>query len=154
MHTQCFLERNIRYCHWNVRKCLHVVWHQTTSHLPTKTECSNIYFPLYWVYKYFNVSCKTKNVVNLLQCLYGMQYGEKKFSVYVVFNMQYVGEKEQSFNKRKNGHWSDCTCKPDLPISFHVRPHEHVKADLKSLTIINIDHNEDRSNAQSGVFWI
>ena len=63
-----------------------------------------------------NVTCKTQNVVYILQCRCGMQY---------------VGETEQPFNKRMNGHRSDYTCKPDLPVSRHLRSHGHDQADLK-----------------------
>ena len=71
--------------------------------------------------------------------------------------MQYVGETEQPFNKRMNGHRSDYTCKPDLPVSRHLRSHGHAQADLKKLTITIIDHNEDWSKADRLAresFWI
>lgn len=67
--------------------------------------------------------------------------------IHYICGMQCVGEKEQSFNERMDGHRSDCTCKPYLPVHFRVRQPEHAKADIKNLTIIIIDHNEDRSNA-------
>ena len=91
---------------------------------------------------YCNVTCKTQNVVYLLQCRCGMQY---------------VGETEQPFNKRMNGHRSDYTCKPDLPVSRHLRSPGHAQADLKTLTITIIDHNEGWSKVDRVArerFWI
>ena len=89
-----------------------------------------------------NVNCKTSNVVYLLQCKCGKQY---------------VGESEQPFHKRMNGHRSDYQCKPDLPLSRHLRSPGHTKADLNRLTIKIIDHNsawskEDRLARER--FWI
>lgn len=70
---------------------------------------------------------------------------------------QYVGESEQPFHKRMNGHRSDYQCKPDLPLSRHLRSPGHTKADLNRLTITIIDHNsawsrEDRLTRER--FWI
>jgi hypothetical protein len=65
-------------------------------------------------YKIFcNVSCKTPNVVYLLDCH--------------VCGSQYVGESVQPFNKRMNGHsLSDLTKKTLLPVSQHfVSPGTH-----------------------------
>ena len=57
-------------------------------------------------YKIFcNVNCKTSNVVYLLDCH--------------VCGSQYVGESDQLFNKRINGHRSDFMKKTLLPVSQH-----------------------------------
>ncbi|XP_071155741.1 uncharacterized protein [Mytilus edulis] len=82
-----------------------------------------------------------------------LQYKEKKCKC----GKQYVGESEQPFHKRMNGHRSDYQCKPDLPLSRHLRSPGHTKADLNRLTIKIIDHNsawskEDRLARER--FWI
>ena len=57
-------------------------------------------------YKIFcNVNCKTSNVVYRLVCH--------------VCGSQYVGESDQPFNKRMNGHRSDFMKKTLLPVSQH-----------------------------------
>jgi len=71
--------------------------------------------------------------------------------------MQYVGETDQAFHKRMNGHRSDYQCKPDLPLSRHLRSASHSQTDLKKLTITIIEQNENWSKdervAREG-FWI
>lgn len=89
-----------------------------------------------------NVNCKTTNTIYTIQCRCGMQY---------------VGESEQPFHKRMNGHRSDYNRKPDLPVSRHLRSPGHSEEDLNRLTITIIDHNsswskDERCSRES--FWI
>ena len=89
-----------------------------------------------------NVNCKSKNVIYVLQCKCGLQY---------------VGETDQPFHKRMNGHRSDYEKKPDLPLSRHLRSSNHSKESLNELSITIIDQNlswskEDRQNREK--FWM
>ena len=91
---------------------------------------------------YCNVDCRTANVVYVLQCRCGLQY---------------VGETVQPFNKRMNLHRSDYKCKPDIPVSRHLRSHGHTPDDLSRLSITIIDHNPAWSTSERQAresFWI
>lgn len=147
MHTQCFLERNIRYCPLECKEngCLSC---GNRRCLTCQQKLSAQTFTFH----------STGYIHYICQCILQNQECCKPFSVSVWYaicwqdiqclcGMQCVGEKEQSFNERMNGHRSDCTSKPYLPIRFRVKQPEHAKADIKNLTIIILDHNEDRSNA-------
>jgi hypothetical protein len=69
---------------------------------------------------FFNVNCKTPNVVYLLDCH--------------VCGSQCVGESVQPFNKRMNGHRSDLTKKTLLSVRQHFRHYIH----RSGLNLVNI----------------
>ena len=95
-------------------------------------------------YKIFcNVSCKTPNVVYLLNCR--------------VCGSQYVGESVQPFNKRMNGHGSDIAKKTLLPMSQHFVSPGHSLDDIGRSKIDIIDHNPSwKENQRQKIesFWI
>ena len=108
--------------------------------LTSQTFCSQATDSVYTIF--CNVNCKTKNSIYLLQCKCGKQY---------------VGESKQEFHKRLNGHRSDLRCKPDLPLSRHLRSPGHSEDDFKRLTITIIDHNITWSGEERVArerFWI
>ena len=57
-----------------------------------------------------NANCKTENIIYLLEC--------------ANCGLQYIEETKQ-LSKRLNGHRSDANCKPDLPLSRHLRSTGH-----------------------------
>ena len=59
----------------------------------------------------FIIYCKTENIIYLLEC--------------AICDLQYIGETKQQLSKRLNGHRSDANCKPDLPLSRHLRSTGH-----------------------------
>jgi hypothetical protein len=58
-------------------------------------------------------------------------------------SLQYIRETKQQLSKRLNGHRSDANCKPDLPLSRHLRSkgHHDYLGKLK-VTIRNKNKNE------------
>ncbi len=71
--------------------------------------------------------------------------------------MQYVGETDQQFNKRMNGHRSDYKCKPDLPLSRHLRSPGHAETDLQKLSVTIVEQNVSWSKEARRTrerFWI
>ena len=40
---------------------------------------------------------------------------------FAICGLQYIGETKQQLSKRLNDHRSDANCKPDLPLSRHLR---------------------------------
>ena len=95
-------------------------------------------------YKIFcNVSCKTPNVVYLLNCH--------------VCGSQYIGESVQPFNKRMNGHRSDLMKKTLLSVSQHFVLPGHSLDDFGRSKIYIIDHNpswKENQRQKRESFWI
>ena len=75
---------------------------------------------------YCNANCKTENIIYLLEC--------------AMCGLQYIGETKQQLSKRLNGHRSDANCKPDLPLSRHLRSTGHHDS-FGKLKVTIIDHN-------------
>ena len=63
-----------------------------------------------------------------------LQTENTKYLLQYRTGMQYVGETEQPFNRRINGHRSDYKCKPDLPLNSHLRSYTTVNE--KSIEVI------------------
>ena len=73
-----------------------------------------------------------------------------------MYDLQYIGETKQQLSKRLNGHRSDASCKPDFPLSRHLRSTGHHDSFAK-LKVTIIDHNpklDDKSREEMGSFWI
>jgi hypothetical protein len=91
---------------------------------------------------YCNANCKTENIIYLLEC--------------AICGLQYIGETKQQLSKRLNGHRSDANCKPDLPLSRHLRSTGHQDS-IGKLKVTIIDHNPkwmikaDRKGKASGL---
>jgi hypothetical protein len=67
-----------------------------------------------------------------------------------------MGEIKQQLNKRLIGHRSDANCKPDLPLSIHLRSTDHYDS-FSKLKVTIIDHNpkwDDKSRQERESFWI
>ena len=91
---------------------------------------------------YCNANCKTENIIYLLEC--------------AICGLQYIGETKQQLSKRLNGHRSDENCKPDLPLSRHLRSTGHHDS-FGKLKVTIIDHNpkwDDKSRQERESFWI
>ena len=91
---------------------------------------------------YCNANCKTENIIYLLEC--------------AICGLQYIGETKQQLSKRLNGHRSDANCKPDLPLSGHLRSTGHHDS-FGKLKVTIIDHNpkwDDKSRQERESFWI
>jgi hypothetical protein len=74
-------------------------------------------------YKIFcTVNCKSANIIYILECS--------------VCGLQYVGESKQPFHKRLNGHRSDLTKKPFLPVSQHFGLSDHSLEDFNRMKIL------------------
>lgn len=95
-------------------------------------------------YKIFcNVHCKSANVIYLLHC--------------PICGLQYVGESKQPFHKRLNGHRSDLTKKPLLPVSQHFRLPNHCLDDFNKMKIFIVEQNtiwSDLQRVKREGFWI
>ena len=88
-----------------------------------------------------NANCKTENIIYLLE--------------YAICGLQYIGETKQ-LSKRLNGHRSDANCKPDLPLSRHLRSTNHHDS-FGKLKVTIIDHNpkwDDKSRQERESVWI
>ena len=86
---------------------------------------------------YYNANCNTENIIYLLEC--------------AICGLQYIGE-----TKHLNGHRSDANCKPDLPLSRHLRSTGHHDS-FGKLKVTIIDHNptwDDKSRQERESFWI
>ena len=62
----------------------------------------------------------------------------------------------KQLSKRLNGHRSDANCKPDLPLSRHLRSTGHHDS-FGKLKVTIIDHNpkwDDKSRQERESFWI
>ena len=69
-------------------------------------------------------------------------------------NLQYVGETQQTFNKRMNGHRSDIDGKPDLPVSRHFSLPGHSLGECK-ITIIEQNSRWTKSERKAReIYWI
>ena len=91
---------------------------------------------------YCNANCKTENIIYLLEC--------------AICGLQYIGETKQQLSKRLNRHRSDANCKPDLPLSRHLRSTGHHDS-FGKLKVTIIDHNpkwDDKSRQERESFWI
>ena len=91
---------------------------------------------------YYNANYKTENIIYLLEC--------------AICGLQYIGETKQQHSKRLNGHRSDANCKPDLPLSRHMRSMGHHDS-FGKLKVTIIDHNpkwDDKSREERESFWI
>ena len=89
------------------------------------------------------VNCKSANVIYILECS--------------VCGLQYVGDSKQPFHKRLNGHRSDLTKKPFLPVSQYSRRSDHSLEDFNRMKILIIEQNclwsgFQRENRER--FWI
>ena len=95
-------------------------------------------------YKIFcSVNCKSSNVIYILTC---SRCG-----------LQYVGESMQPFHKRLNGHRSDLTKKPHIPVSQHFRLPDHTLEDFNHMKICVIEQNgkwQDKQRENRERFWI
>ena len=95
-------------------------------------------------YKIFcTVNCKSANIIYILQCF--------------VCGLQYVGESKQPFHKRLNGHRSDLTKKPFLPVSQHFGLSDHSLEDFNRMKILVIEQNclwSDFQRENRERFWI
>ena len=86
-------------------------------------------------YKIFcNVHCKSANVIYLLHC--------------PICGLQYVGESKQPFHKRLNGHRSNLTKKPLLPVSQHFRFSNRCLEDFNKMQIFIVEQNTIWSDLQ------
>jgi tripartite motif-containing protein 2/3 len=75
---------------------------------------------------------------------------------YAICGLQYIGETKQQLGKSLNGHRSDANCKPDLPLSRHLRSTGHHDS-FGMLKATIIDHNpnlDDKSRQERESFWI
>lgn len=115
-------------------KCCNQLQHSSTFHSKTTEK----------TYKIFcNVNCKSSNVIYVLEC--------------PICGLQYVGESMQPFHKRLNGHRSDLTKKPYIPVSQHFRLPDHDLKDFDHMKILVIEQdctwqNRQRENREK--FWI
>ena len=95
-------------------------------------------------YKIFcTVNCKSANIIYILECS--------------VCGLQYVGESKQPFHKRLNGHRSDLTKKPFLPVSQHFGLSDHGLEDFNRMKILVIEQNclwSDFQRENRERFWI
>jgi hypothetical protein len=69
---------------------------------------------------------------------------------FAICGLQYIGETKQQLSKRLNGHRSDANCKPDLPLSRHLRLKGHHDS-FGKLKVTIIDHNpkwDDKSRQE------
>lgn len=90
-----------------------------------------------------NVSCKTSNVIYMLECS--------------VCGLQYVGESIQPFHKRMNGHRSDIKKKPLLPVSQHMLSIGHKPTDFDRMKVTILEHKANWTEEQRRsreTFWI
>ncbi|XP_071150518.1 uncharacterized protein [Mytilus edulis] len=90
------------------------------------------------------------------KCCLQMQHSST-FHKCSVCGLQYVGESKQPFHKRLNGHRSDISKKPLLPVSEHFRQSDHKLDDFNRMKILVIEQNIQWSDAQRQVresFWI
>lgn len=102
---------------------------------------SNVTGKVYRIY--CNTFCKTPNVIYLITCH--------------VCGLQYIGESSQPFNKRMNGHRSDLTKKPFLPVSQHFVSPGHTLDDFVRSKLTIIDHSQswsDERRQKKESFWI
>ena len=89
------------------------------------------------------VNCKSANVSYILECS--------------VCGLKYVGESNQPFHKRLNGHRSDLTKKTFLPVSQHSRLSDHSLEDFNRMKILIIEQNcllSDFQRENREIFWI
>jgi hypothetical protein len=89
------------------------------------------------------VNCKSANIIYILEC--------------TVCGFQYVGESMQPFHKRLNGHMSDLTKKPFLPVSQHFGLSDQSLEDFNRIQILVIEHNclwSDFQCENREIFWI
>jgi hypothetical protein len=98
-------------------------------------------------YKIFcTVNCKRANIIYILECS--------------VCGLQYVGESKQPFHKRLNGHRSDLTKKPFLPVSQHFGLSDHItewKSSSLNRTVCGVIFNVRIGNdfgLKNSVFYI
>ena len=74
-----------------------------------------------------------------------------------VCGLQYVGESKQPFHKRLNGHRSDITKKPFLPVSQHFGLSDHSLEEFNKMKIFVIEQNclwSDFQRENWERFWI
>ena len=74
------------------------------------------------------------------------------------WNVQFMAfnTSEKQLSKRLNGHRSDTNCKPDLPLSRHLRSTGHHDS-FGKLKVTIIYHNpkwDDKSRQERESFWI
>jgi hypothetical protein len=84
---------------------------------------------------YCNANCKTENIIYLLEC--------------AMYGLQYIGKTKQQLSERLNGHRSDANCKPDLPLSRHLRSTGHHDS-FSKLKVTIIDHNPKLDDKSRG----
>ena len=90
-----------------------------------------------------DVNCKTINTVYIINC--------------PVCNLQYTGETNQKFSYRMNGHRSDLTLKPYLPLSKHFVSAGHNLDDFERASIQIIECNTKwttKERQQRESYWI
>jgi hypothetical protein len=89
------------------------------------------------------VNCKSANIIYILECS--------------VCGLQYIGESKQPFHKHMNGHRSDLTKKPFLPVSQHFELSDHSLEDFNRMKILVIEQNclwSDFQRENREIFWI
>jgi hypothetical protein len=113
------------YCRYSKKYSIRII--TATTNLPNSpllqwqskvadSLISNIYIYIY-IHRgeqfiiYYNANCKTENIIYLLEC--------------AMYGLQYIGKTKQQLSERLNGHRSDANCKPDLPLSRHLRSTGH-----------------------------
>jgi hypothetical protein len=74
-----------------------------------------------------NVNGKSVNIICILECS--------------VCGLQYVGDYKPPFHKRRNGHRSNLTKKPFLPVSQHFGLSDHSVDDFNRMKILIIEQN-------------
>jgi len=91
---------------------------------------------------YCNANCKTENIIYLLE--------------FAICGLQYIGETKQLLSKRLNGHRNDAHCKPDIPLSRHLRStgHHHSFDKLKVTIIVHNPTWDDKSREERESFGI
>ena len=83
---------------------------------------------------YHTITSKNQWVIYLLEC--------------ILFNLQYVGKSETSFNIRLNNHRKDVSNLKALPVCVHIRKEEHNFIQHAKFTLIKeLNETENVSKA-------
>jgi hypothetical protein len=111
------------------RRCLACKQMMTTTQV--NSTANNFTFQIRGDY-----DCQTSDAVYLLECS--------------ACQAQYIGETCTKFNYRLNGHRSDCSRKPHLPVSRHVSQLSHPFSDFKCAILrAGFKNDQDRADFES-----
>ena len=105
------------------------------------------FYYFYFYTKHTSTNLKQENKTNI----------EQAATYIYICGLQYVGESNQPFHKRMNGHRSDLTKKTFLPVSQHFRLSDHSLEDFNRMKILIIEQNclwSDFQRENRERFWI